>query len=286
MNSDRFCDGQTEWPDFPPAVIATERYFRRCDENYIFPEIDSAAVELNDLTFRRLRLSPGNVSAVRDDSSGSPKIYCAAVKLNDLTFRRLRWTQENVSAGRDGKYDSTKIDSAAVKLNDLFCRRRSYASNKFAADACGSVQQHITIFRCTDWPPDNFAASSARRLYKARPVDCAVSMQWTSDGVTRFLIFPKTSTMLSMVGSPPSSRNRECRHSSFSSGERWRTAWRHSVEWANRNAIVEWSIWFGHIPGFSTVSARCMARWRKWIRWTVHASRWWVHLCVSSVSCF
>ena len=46
----------------------------------------------------------------------------------------------------------------------------------------------------------------AAPVYKARPVDWAVSMQSTSDGVTRFRIFPKTWTMLSMAGSPPFSR--------------------------------------------------------------------------------
>ena len=29
---------------------------------------------------------------------------------------------------------------------------------KFAADDCGSVQQHITIFRRTEWMPDDLAA--------------------------------------------------------------------------------------------------------------------------------
>ena len=40
------------------------------DENYVPPKIDSAAVKLNDLTFRRLRLPPGNVSAERDVNYG------------------------------------------------------------------------------------------------------------------------------------------------------------------------------------------------------------------------
>ena len=56
-----------------------------------------------------------------------------------------------------------------------------------------------------------------RRLYMARPVDWAVSMQSTSDWVTRFRIFPETWTMLSMAGSPPCSRERECGSSAVSS---------------------------------------------------------------------
>ena len=42
-------------------------------------------------------------------------------------------------------------------------------------------------------------------------------MQSTSDWVTRFRIFPKTWTMLSMAGSPPGSLEKECGSSTVSS---------------------------------------------------------------------
>ena len=44
------------------------RLLAECDENYISPEIDSAAVELYDVTFRRLRLPRKNISAEHDKS--------------------------------------------------------------------------------------------------------------------------------------------------------------------------------------------------------------------------
>ena len=47
-------------------------------------------------------------------------------------------------------------------------------------------------------------------------MDCAVSMQRTSDGIICIWIFLKTWMMLSMVGSPPFSWNRE-RGSAFES---------------------------------------------------------------------
>ena len=122
------------------------------------------AVELNDLTFHQLKLPPTNISTGCDENCDSPKTDCAAVELNDLTFRRLRLPPENVSAGLDRKYDSTRIDSAAVELNYLLYRRLSSPPEEIAVDgetaavACGSVQQDDTIFRHTNWPPDEFAA--------------------------------------------------------------------------------------------------------------------------------
>ena len=236
-------------------------------EDYVTPEIESAAVELNDLTFRRLRLPLGNVSAGRDDSYGSPEIDSAAVELNDLTFRRLRLTHENVSVERDENYVPPKIDSAAVELNDLYCRRLSSVSKKFAADACGSVQQDITIFRHTDWPPDDFAAG--------RNGDYIRHDLWTGPSVCNEPV-----TGSHVFGS--SQRLGRCclwwaalpSHEIGSaevplipllllvvSGDEPHET---HVEPANRNAIVEWSKYdFVIFSGFSTVSARCMARWRK-----------------------
>ena len=103
------------------------------------------------------------MSAEGDESCISPRTDSAAVKQNNLTFRRLKLPRRDVSAERDMKYVSVSancinVDSAAAEPNDLFCRRLSLPPNIVAADVCGSVQKHITLFRRTDWTPDDFAA--------------------------------------------------------------------------------------------------------------------------------
>ena len=104
------------------------------DESCISPGIDSAAVELNNLTFRQLRLQRRNISAEReknyvnvpagrDEIDGSLNVDCMAVELNDVTFRQLRLPRRDISAEHDGSYVPPEIDSAVVELNDLTFRR-------------------------------------------------------------------------------------------------------------------------------------------------------------------
>ena len=76
---------------------------------------------------------------------------------------------EDVSARRDGNYGAPKIESATIDYGT------------------GALGLDVLIFRRTNLPPDEFAAGrvfcrAERRLYMARPVDWAVSMQSISDG--------------------------------------------------------------------------------------------------------
>ena len=121
------------------------RHLAECDENYISPEMDSAAVELYDVTFRRLRLPRKNiaaehdksydsVSARRDKIDGLLNVDCAAVKLYDLTLRRLRLQRKDISPEHDKNYSEVSakreeivgsLNVEAVELNDLtFCQLR------------------------------------------------------------------------------------------------------------------------------------------------------------------
>ena len=95
-----------------------------CRTVWGFPQIDytavdSGAVELDDLTFRRTSFPPDKLSAGRDrnymeDYSiawGFPQIDSAAVdcdtgvvELDDLIFRRTSFPPDELSAGRDGDY--------------------------------------------------------------------------------------------------------------------------------------------------------------------------------------
>ena len=74
------------------------------------------------------------------ENYGSPKIDSAAVELDDLIFRRPNLPPEDVSAGCDGNYGSLKIDSAvvdygtgAVGLDDLIFRHTNLPPNEFSA---------------------------------------------------------------------------------------------------------------------------------------------------------
>ena len=113
------------------------------------------AVELNDLTFRRLRLPRRDISAKRDENYVSPEIDSVAVELIDLTFRRLRLPRRNVSAVRDETHVSLEIDSEAVELIDLCFRRLRLPPKDFAA-ACDIAVANIDdrIFRRTSFPPN------------------------------------------------------------------------------------------------------------------------------------
>ena len=125
---------------------------------------DCSAVELDDLTFRRPSFPPKKVPAGGDT--------CGAVMLDDLILRRTSFPPDELSAGRDGIY-TTDCDTAW-----------GFPHMNSAAADCGAV---ALMFRRRNLPPDQF---SAGRLYMARPVDWAVSMQSIIDWVTRFRIFP------------------------------------------------------------------------------------------------
>ena len=127
---------------------------------------------------------------------------CSAVELDDIIVRRTSFPPDEFSAGRDSVYmidcntewgfpriDSAVADGGVVGLVDL-------------------------VFRRTYFPLDELSAGP---LYMAGPVDWPVSMQSISAWVTRFRIFPKTWTMLSMAGSPSFSLDRECGSSALSS---------------------------------------------------------------------
>ena len=62
---------------------------------------DGYTVEPNYIILRHTSFHSDNVSAGRDEIDGSPNIDCAAVELNDLTFRRLRLPRRDIFAERD-----------------------------------------------------------------------------------------------------------------------------------------------------------------------------------------
>ena len=80
------------------------RHLAECDESYISAEIDSAAVELYDVIFRRLRLLRKNVSTRHDKCDGFLNVDCVAAELYDVTFRRLRLPRRDISTERDGSF--------------------------------------------------------------------------------------------------------------------------------------------------------------------------------------
>ena len=109
-----------------------------------------------------------------------------------------------------------------------------------------SVAQYITnnVFPPNRSDARSFCRRAKRWLYMEQHMDCAVSMQRTSDGVTRSRIIPKTWTMLSLVGSPSFSWNRK-RGSDFDSspspdGGQWRSECSHSVDPAAEHALAKW----------------------------------------------
>ena len=148
------------------------------------------------------------MSAEGDESCISPGIDSAVVEPNDRTFRRLRLPRRNVSAERDMNYvsastrrneidGSLNVDPAVAEPNDLSCRRRSLPPAELAAEEICRGCLWLSTAAYHDVSPHSLDAGrlcrrAKRRLYKARPVDCAVSMQRTSDGVTRSRITPKT----------------------------------------------------------------------------------------------
>ena len=107
------------------------RRLAECDENYISPDLDSAAVKLYDVTFRWLGLPWKNISAEHDTSNDSVSagrdkidrslnVDCTVVELDDLTFRRLRLPQRNVPDVRDEKND----------IDDRVFRHTSFPTNE------------------------------------------------------------------------------------------------------------------------------------------------------------
>ena len=110
-------DGYTMKPD--DMIL---RRHAKCNGIYISTDMDSSAVVLNDVTFRRLILPRRQISAEHDKiyvsvSAGRDKIDsflnvdCAAVELYDVTSRRLRLPRRDISAGRDGSFVPPEIDS-------------------------------------------------------------------------------------------------------------------------------------------------------------------------------
>ena len=103
------------------------------NENYTYTEMDSSAVILNDVTFRRLRLPRREVFAEGVEMCISPRTDSVAVEQNNLTFRRLKLPRRDVSTEREMNCVSVSAncineDSAASEPNDHFCRRGSFVA--------------------------------------------------------------------------------------------------------------------------------------------------------------
>ena len=176
---------RTERCDYPPAEIAAEAGFGKI---VVFLEVDYTAVELDDVVFRRRSLPRREVFAEGvEEKSIAPRTDSVLAEQKNLTFRRLKSTRRDGSTEQDMNCVSVSAnyingDSTASEPYDHLCCRRRLPPNRVIAEVVGSVYKHRKFFRRPDPTPVDFA--TGRNGGYIRTVDCAVSMQRTSDGVT------------------------------------------------------------------------------------------------------